>query len=119
MQQANMNLDYQERRRENRKRVKVSVLLKMGTYLKGRAYTKDISPSGMYLVSPNMFGQIRQNRVDDFIGSSIKIYFPAKTLTINGTIARVERLKGGAGIKITDTSDDELWQEMCRDAICL
>jgi len=119
MQQANQDLDFHERRKENRKRVKVSVLLKMGTYLKGRAYTQDISLSGMYLVSPNMFGQIRQNRVNDFIGSPIKIYFPAETLTINGTIVRVERLKSGVGIKITDTSNNELWQEMCQDTICL
>jgi len=119
MQDADKNVMYQEQRQEQRKLVKISVLLKMGAYLKSRGYVKNISKSGLYLESPNMFQQIRADRADDFVGSTIKLYLPSEALTINGTIIRIEIKKGSAAISITDTTNDTLWQEMCNEVIHL
>lgn len=117
MQDTDKNFNYWERRQEQRKLVKISVLLKMGAYLKGRGYVKNISISGLYLESPNLFQQIRADRADEFVGSTIKLYFPSEALTINGTIIRIETKKGSAAIWIADTSNDTMWQELCNEVI--
>jgi hypothetical protein len=107
--------DFQEKRRHKRKTVKITALLKMGTYLNGRGYAKDISVSGMCLVAPTIFQFIKQSQMHEYLGTHIKVMFPSQSLTVNGTLVRITQAKGEGALAVTSTSNDELWQKMCSD----
>ena len=100
-----------ERRREHRKKVKITVLLKMGVLLNGRGIAKDISTRGMCLVSPQIFKMMTSVQQKDFIGAPMRVMIPTEALTVNGLIAWVDLKKGEGAISITSTSDDEKWKE--------
>jgi hypothetical protein len=105
-----------EQRREKRKKVKITVLLKMGLLLSGRGIAKDISQHGMCLMSPQIFKAISSIQSRDFAGALLKVMLPTEALTINGVIIWVDLKKGEGAINITSTSDDSLWQDICREA---
>lgn len=105
----------QEKRKHNRKRVKITALLKMGIHLSGRGYAKDVSKSGMCLVAPSVFQFIRQSQINDFLGAHIRVMFPAQSLTVNGTLVRVEPAKGEGALLITSTSNDSAWETLCTE----
>jgi len=99
-----------ERRHEKRKKVKITVLLKMGVLLNGRGVAKDISAHGMRLVSSQIFKTMGSFQPKDFSGAPLRIMVPSEALTINGVIAWVDLKKGEGAINITSTSDDEKWK---------
>ncbi len=103
----------QERRKEQRKKVKITVLLKMGVLLNGRGIAKDISSRGIRLVCPQIFKIMTSVQPKDFEGAPLRVMIPTETLTINGFIAWVDLKKGEGAISITSTSDDEKWREVC------
>lgn len=105
----------QDKRKHGRKNVKIIALLKMGIYLNGRGYAKDISKTGMCLVAPTIFKLVKPSQVSDYIGAGIKIMFPSQSLTVNGTIVRITPAKGEAALCITGTSDDEAWEKICSE----
>jgi len=105
----------QEKRKHRRKRVKILALLKMGIYINGRGYAKDISKNGMCLVAPNIFQFMKQSQISDSIGSHIRIMFPSQNLTINGTLIRIDPAKGEGALAITGTSDDAAWEKICTE----
>ncbi len=107
------NAGIKEQRRHERKKVKITALLKMGIYLSGRGYAKDISRCGMCLVAPNLFKFIKSSQIGDYIGAHIRIMFPAHSLTVNGTIVRIDTLRGEGALSITGTSDDASWERIC------
>lgn len=107
--------DFQEKRRHRRKSVKIIALLKMGMYLNGRGYAKDISIGGMCLVAPTIFKFIKQAQLNEYIGAHIKVMFPSHSLTVNGTLVRINQAKGEGGFAVTSTSNDELWKKMCSE----
>jgi hypothetical protein len=100
-----------ERRREHRKKVKITVLLKMGVLLNGRGIAKDISAHGMCLVSPQIFKVMTSVQQKDFINAPLRVMIPTEALTVNGLVAWVDLKKGEGAIAITSTSDDEKWKE--------
>ncbi|HON37317.1 MAG: PilZ domain-containing protein [Desulfomonilia bacterium] len=102
-----------EQRRHKRKKVKITALLKMGMYLSGRGYAKDISRDGICLVAPNLFKFIKSSQLSDYIGAHIRIMFPAHSLTVTGTIVRIDTLHGEGALSITNTSNDEAWEQIC------
>lgn len=102
-----------EQRRHKRKKVKITALLKMGIYLSGRGYAKDISRDGMCLVAPNLFKLIKPSQLGDYIGARIRVMFPAHSLTVTGTIVRIDISRGEGALSITGTSDDESWRQIC------
>ncbi|MCE5276201.1 MAG: PilZ domain-containing protein [Syntrophaceae bacterium] len=102
-----------ERRRENRKKVKITVLLKVGVLLSGRGIAKDISDHGMRLMSPQIFKSMSSVQSKDFAGSPLRIMLPAEALTVNGVIVWADLKKGEGAVTITSTSDDNRWQEIC------
>jgi len=106
--------DSQERRRESRQKVKITVLLKMGVLLNGRGIARDISPHGMCLVSPQIFKSISTISQKEFIGAPLRVMIPTEALTVNGILAWVDLKKGEGAISITSTSDDEKWTEFLK-----
>lgn len=109
------NAGSQENRRHQRKKVKITALLKMGIYLSGRGYAKDISLSGMCLVAPNIFKFIKTSQMNDYLGSHIRIMFPSHSLTVNGTVIRIDSAKGEGALFITSTSNDDVWKKVCAE----
>jgi hypothetical protein len=109
--------DTDERRRENRKKVKITVLLKIGVLLSGRGIAKDISEHGMCLMSPQIFKNMSTIQSKDFIGSPLRVMIPSEALTVNGVIAWVDLKKSEGAITIMSTSDDNRWQEICKGLI--
>jgi PilZ domain len=101
----------QERRREHREKVKITVLLKMGVLLNGRGIAQDISQHGMRLISSQIFKVMSSVQQKDFIGAPLRIMLPVEALTVNGLIAWVDLKRGEGAINITSTSDDEKWME--------
>ncbi len=102
-----------EKRKHGRKKVKIIALLKMGIYLNGRGYARDVSKTGMCLVAPKIFQFIKPTQMSDYIGANIKVMFPSQSLTVNGTLVRISPAKGEAALIITGTSDDEAWEKLC------
>ena len=102
-----------ERRREKRKKVKITVLLKMGVLLSGRGIARDISQHGMCLMSPQIFKAMSTVQSKDFSGAPLKVMIPTEALTVNGVVVWVDLKKGEGAIHITSTSDDSRWQEIC------
>lgn len=99
-----------ERRKEVRKKVKITVLLKMGVLLNGRGIARDISKSGMCLVSPQIFKAMTSIQAKEFEGAPLRVMIPTEAITVNGIIAWVDLKKGEGAISITSTSDDEKWK---------
>lgn len=108
-----MSENNEEKRRHKRKNVKIVALLKMGVYLSGRGYAKDISLSGMCLVSPNMFKFIKPAQVQEYIGTPLKVMFPSHSLTVNASVVRIDTKKGEGALSVLNTSDDAVWQKIC------
>lgn len=102
-----------DRRREQRKKVKITVLLKMGVLLNGRGIAKDISIHGMCLVSPQIFKVMTSIQPKDFAGAPLRIMIPTEALTVNGVIAWADLKKGEGAVQVTSTSDDDKWKEIC------
>lgn len=102
-----------ERRREKRKSVKITFLLKIGRLFNGRGYAKDINKGGMCLVCPALFKISRGIQPKDYVDSPLQIMIPAPSLTIHGVVAWVDLKKGEGGVRVTSTSDDVRWQELC------
>lgn len=86
--------DGSERRREHRKKVKITVLLKMGVLLNGRGIARDISKGGMCLVSPQIFKTMTTIQAKEFEGAPLRVMIPTEALTVNGIIAWVDLKKG-------------------------
>lgn len=107
--------DLQEKRKHSRKSVKITALLKMGVYLSGRGFAKDISQGGMCLVAPNIFKFIKSQQIQDYIGTHLRVMFPSPSLTVNGIVVRIDIKKGEGALSITSTSDDQLWLKMCSE----
>lgn len=106
----------QERRRQNRKKVKISFLIKVGSLFNGRGFAKDINQHGMCLRCPQLFKPRTTIQTKDFIGESLKFMIPSDGITINGVIAWVDLKKGEGAIRITSTSDDNRWQKIYEKA---
>jgi hypothetical protein len=100
-----------ERRGEHRKKVKITVLLKMGVLLNGRGIAQDISQHGMRLIAPQIFKAMSTVQQKDFTGAPLRVMLPVEALTLNGLIAWVDLKRGEGAISITSTSDDEKWME--------
>jgi hypothetical protein len=102
-----------EKRKHPRKQARHLALVKIGSNLFGRGYTKDISLGGICLESVSIFRLIKPSRVNDLIGLSISAQFAESQLTVNGKVVRINPSKGEAAIMITETTDNSLWEGMC------
>jgi hypothetical protein len=105
-----------ERRRHQRKKVNITVLLKMGVLLNGRGVARDISTSGMRLASPQIFKGMTMIQARDFEGAALRVMIPAEGLTVNGVIAWVDLRKGEGAITVQATSDDAKWRRLSGDS---
>jgi len=103
-----------ERRNEARKKVKITFLFKMGMLFSGRGIAKDINKQGMCLVCPKLFKPRPTVQPKDYIGATLQVMIPAEIITITGKIAWVDLRRGEGGIRISSTSDDEVWRRMCQ-----
>jgi hypothetical protein len=106
-------VDNKEKRKHQRKQVRHLALVKIGSNLFGRGYTKDISLSGICLESVSIFRLIKPARVNDLVGLSISAQFAESQLTVNGTVVRIDSQNGQTAVVISDTTDNPLWEGMC------
>jgi len=113
--QSNKEGPIQERRKDSRKQVKFAALLKVGVYIQGRGYVKDISLGGMCLRAQNAFTLLRPATVSKLEGSAIKVIFPSQSITVMGTVLRVNVRKEELALTVTETTNGELWQTMCAE----
>jgi hypothetical protein len=102
-----------ERRKNQRKHVRHLALVKIGSNLFGRGYTREICLGGICLESVSIFRLIKPSRVSDLIGLSISAQFADSQLTVNGRVVRIDPTKGETACMITETTDDSLWEAMC------
>lgn len=102
-----------ERRAHPRKDARHLALVKIGSNLFGRGYTKDISIGGICLDSVSIFRLIKPSRINDLVGLSISAQFPESHLTVNGKVVRIDPTKAQTAMVITDTTDNILWENMC------
>jgi hypothetical protein len=105
-----------ERRSEKRKKVKMMFLVKIGKLYNEGGIAKDINRHGVCLICPQLFQPRTTIQPKDYIGKTLKIMFPSNGITINGVIAWVDLRKGEGAIKISRTTDDSRWQELCEKA---
>jgi hypothetical protein len=102
-----------DRRGEKRKKVNISILIKLGNLFSGRGITKDISKHGLRLKSLQIFKGNNNIHFKDLTGTSIRVMIPSENITINGLIAWVDLKIGEGAINIISTSDDNCWQKLC------
>ena len=102
-----------ERRREIRKKVNISILIKLGNLCSGRGITRDISKHGLRFKSLQIFKGFNNIHFKNLSGSSIRVMIPSESITINGLIAWVNLKSGEGAISIISTSDDNCWQKLC------
>ena len=107
--------DVEDKRQGKRKSVKIIALLKMGVYLSGRGFAKDISINGMCLVAPNLFKFMKPAQVQEYMGAPLRIMFPSQSLTVNGTLVRIDIKNGEGALSILNTSDDTAWKKICTE----
>ena len=105
--------DNREKRKHQRKQARHLALVKIGSNLFGRGYTRDISVSGICLESVSIFRLIKPTRVNDLVGLSISAQFAESQLTVTGTVVRVNSQKGETAVLINETTDNPLWEGMC------
>jgi hypothetical protein len=103
----------EERRKNRRKQARHLALVKIGSNLFGRGYTREISLGGICLESVSIFRLIKSSRVGDLIGLSISAQFADSQLTVNGKVLRIDPSKGETAVMITETTDNSLWEAMC------
>jgi hypothetical protein len=108
-----LNGENQNRRRHNRKKVKVTALLKMGIHLNGRGYAKDVSMSGMCLVAPGVFQFLKPSQICDYLGAHVRVMFPSHSLTVTCSLIRVDHVKGEGALQVVSTSNDSAWEKLC------
>ena len=109
------NID-KERRKHKRKKVKIMFLIKIGRLFNGRGIAKDINQHGMCLICHHLFKPRIAIQSKDYIGESLQFMIPSERITIEGVIAWVDLKKGEGAIRITNTSDDNRWQEIYEKA---
>jgi hypothetical protein len=87
----------------------------MGIHLNGRGYAKDMSLNGIAIIAPVIFHYIKPSQINDHLGTHMKIMFPTHSLTVNGTIARLDFQKGEAGLHVVSTTNDPAWEKLCQE----
>jgi hypothetical protein len=107
----------EERRKDPRRGVRILTLVKIGSNLYGRGYTKDISLSGVCLESLSIFKLIRPARAYDLKGVSVSVRSTHPSLALQGKVVRVDPYKGETGIAVIDVLEDAVWHELC-DGVC-
>ncbi len=105
-----------DRRKLKRKSVKIIFLYKIGQLFNGRGFAKDINVEGMCIVCPALFKTSRGIQLKDYIGSSLQVMIPTANVTVHGTVMWADLKKGEGGIKVTSTSDDARWRQICEEA---
>jgi hypothetical protein len=105
-----------ERRKDKRKKVKITFLFKIGRLFNGRGFAKDINQHGMCLKCPQFFKPRTAIQSKAYIGESLRFMIPSERISIEGVIAWVDLKKGEGAIRIKSTSDDNRWKEIYEKA---
>ena len=101
---------FDDRRRNLRKNIKIDVQLKIGIHLKGPGYTHNISPNGLVIKSPEIFCFFKPELAHAFENADMTVTFSDESLTVQGTIVRIDTSKEELAVRITQTSNDNRWK---------
>lgn len=102
----------EDRRKDPRRGVRILTLVKIGSNLYGRGYTRDISLSGVCLESLSIFKLIRPARAYDLKGASVSVCATHPPLSLQGKVVRVDPYKGETGIAVIEVVDGAVWHEL-------
>ena len=103
----------EDRRKNQRKKIKIHVQLKVGINLKGSGYTQDISIDGLLIRSPEIFCYFKPELAHAFEGAEVILSFPKEGLTVQGKVIRIDSSKEELAIRITGKSNEDVWKMMC------
>lgn len=100
---------FEDRRINQRKKIKIDVQLKIGIHLKGPGYTYNISSNGLLIKSPEIFCFFKPELAHAFQNADLTLFFPDESLTVQGKVVRIDASKEELAIRITQTSSDTKW----------
>jgi hypothetical protein len=101
-----------ERRSEERRKVNIFFLIKIGRLFNARGVIKDMHRQGLCLKCPQLFKPRLSIQAKDYINSSLKITIPSNGITVDGKIAWVNLKSGEGALRVVSTSDQVRWQSM-------
>jgi len=105
---------FNDRRKILRKTYKAKVSLQLNELIKGYGYTKDISIGGVCISSPELFAFLRVEQVHQFLNLTLIVSFISESLTLQGTIIRVNAIKKELVISISQISKPNRWMWLCK-----
>ena len=104
---------FDDRRKFQRKKIKINARLNIGIHLKGTGYTQDISLEGARIRAPELFAFFKPEQAHVFEGADVTISFPKESFSIHGKVLRIDVLKEELAIRIADCSNQAMWEMYC------
>jgi len=102
-----------DRRNNLRKNYKSKVSLQLNEIIKGYGYTKDISIGGVCINSPELFAFLGLEQADQILNVTLEVSFISESLTLQGTIIRVNAFEKELVISISQISNPARWMWLC------
>jgi ribosomal protein S8 len=101
-------------RKNLRKNYTSKVSLQLNEIIKGYGYTKDINIGGVCISSPELFAFLKQEQADQILNVTLEVSFISESLTLQGTIIRVNAFEKELVISISQISDPTRWMWLCK-----
>jgi ribosomal protein S8 len=103
-----------QRRNSLRKIYKSKVSLQLNEIIKGYGYTKDICFGGVCISSPELFTFLKQDQADQILNVMVEVSLISESLTLQGTIVRVNEFEKELVISISQISNPTRWMWLCK-----
>ncbi|MDT8271891.1 MAG: PilZ domain-containing protein [Desulfomonilia bacterium] len=101
---------FNDRRKFERKPLELVVQLKIGVHLKGVGFIRNMSRNGACISSPELFAFFKPEQAHVFEDAQISISFPSESLTVEGTVIRVDVFKDEFAVQIDPSSLGQEWE---------
>ncbi|MGC9323362.1 MAG: PilZ domain-containing protein [Desulfomonilia bacterium] len=101
---------FNDRRKFERKPLKIDVHLKIGVHLKGIGLIKNVSKSGVCISSPELFAFFKPEQAHVFQSAEITIFLPSESFSVHGTVVRVDTFKDELAVTVHSTSNGQKWE---------
>lgn len=102
-----------ERRHWPRMELRLVTLSRIGPLIQGRGYTRNISRKGLAVVLHNAFRLLTPARIQRLVGMPVKLVIADRSITIHGTIVRVDSTQEEAAVEVVEVNDPEAWEKIC------
>jgi hypothetical protein len=105
---------FNDRRKCLWKPLREPVKIRLGDVIKGDGYVKDIGTRGICVVSPDPFAYFRPEQADILLDKTMLVTIPRHSLTLKGTVVRINTRTNELAMVITHTSGNERWKTFSR-----